>query len=150
VADRAKKLITGETATTGDDGQGMDLLKRLLVLWDAEPHNEERASVLGEIQQWLDRGNNVCTISSFIFSIPKIVSLLQSEALVRAQEAVAEITQLRIHAVVNERSVRDLRRQIQERDTRALHRSDTVAATEESLRERVRQLERYVLQLFNI
>jgi len=63
--DRAKKLILSEISDVEKtDSEGLDLLRRLVVLWDAEPENEELLALIEEIRSWLDGGHQVRILSS--------------------------------------------------------------------------------------
>lgn len=63
--ERAKKLITGEGGRTEAEPKGMELLERLIVLWDAESHDEELNILIQEIELWFEGGHRVSNTCSF-------------------------------------------------------------------------------------
>ena len=67
--ERAKKLILSEVSDAEKtDSEGLDLLRKLVVLWDAEPENEELLALIEEIRSWLDGGRQVRSLSIFVQS----------------------------------------------------------------------------------
>lgn len=67
--ERAKKLILSEVSDAEKtDSEGLDLLRNLVVLWDAEPENEELLALTEEIRSWLDGGRQVRSLSIFVQS----------------------------------------------------------------------------------
>ena len=65
--ERAKKLILSEMSDAEKtDSEGLDLLRKLVVMWDAEPENEELLALIGEIRSWLDGGRQVRIFLIFI------------------------------------------------------------------------------------
>ena len=142
--ERAKKLILSEISEAEKtDSEGLDLLKRLVVLWDAEPENEELPALVGEIRSWLDGGHRVRVFLVFLFKewVWRLMVFPQFEALTKAQQAMDTIVSLRTEQTENARSIRRLKRDIYQWELRHSLGADSATAREESLRNRVQELE---------
>lgn len=56
--DRSKKLITGD-GESAEDMEALGLLQRLVISWDTETSDEERISLVTEVEGYLGGGNTV-------------------------------------------------------------------------------------------
>ncbi|KAF8066654.1 hypothetical protein FPV67DRAFT_1495829 [Lyophyllum atratum] len=127
IPDRSKKLITGE-GEPDEDRTAVALLKKLVVSWDATGMPEaERVALVTEVERWLAAGNT-------------------HEPLAKAHEVIGAYHTLRSERHDNHRSIRHLRREIEQREIAQMCEKEIAIAVEQSLLSQVEELHTYLLR----